>query len=252
MSNSILEVSSLTKCFGALRAVDGVDMKFNERKITLIIGPNGSGKTTLINCITGIYKPDDGKVYYKGEDITAKPPHEIVKKGLVRTFQIPMPFQRLTVLENLLVSYQYNPGESVLWSLFKSKWLKNELEAVEKAFEILTLLELDHLWNRPAYELSGGQLKLLEIGRALMTDAKTILMDEPAGSVNPVLAHNIFEHIVELRNKLGLTFVVIEHRLDIAAKYADYAYAMASGKVISHGEPEKVLNDPKVIESYLG
>ena len=123
---------------------------------------------------------------------------------------------------------------------------------MERAFELLTMLELDHLWNRPAYELSGGQLKLLEIGRALMTDAKTILMDEPAGSVNPVLAHNIFEHIVKLRDKLGITFVIVEHRLDIAVKYADYAYAMAAGKVISQGEPEKVLNDPKVIESYLG
>lgn len=252
MSNSILEVSSLTKCFGALRAVDGVDMSFEEKKITLIIGPNGSGKTTLINCITGIYKPDEGKVVYENEDITGKPPHEIVKRGLVRTFQVPMPFLRLTVLENLLVSYYNNPGENVLWSLFKGKWLKNELEAVEKAFEILTFLNLDHLWNRPAYELSGGQLKLLEIGKALMTNPKTVLMDEPAGSINPVLAHEIFEHIVELRNKLGLTFVIIEHRLDIAVKYVDYVYAMAAGKVISQGDPDRVLNDPKVIESYLG
>lgn len=252
MSNFVLSVSSLTKSFGALRAVDNVDMNFEDKKITLIIGPNGSGKTTLINCITGIYKPDNGKVVYNGEDITGKPPHQIVKKGLVRTFQVAMPFLRLTVLENLLVSYYDNPGENVLWSIFKGKWLKNEMEAVEKAFEILMFLELDHLWNRPAYELSGGQLKLLELGKALMTNAKTILMDEPVGSINPVLAHDIFSHILELRNKFGLTFVLIEHRLDLAMRYVEYVYAMAAGKVISQGDPKRVLNDPKVIESYLG
>ncbi|RLE52334.1 MAG: ABC transporter ATP-binding protein, partial [Candidatus Methanomethylicota archaeon] len=153
MSELILEVQSLTKCFGALRAVDGVSMKFQRQKLTLIIGPNGSGKTTLINCISGIYKPDGGRVIYGGEDITDIPPHERVKKGLVRTFQIPMPFQRLTVLENLLVGYQHNPGEGILNSLFKNKWIKSELTAVEKAFEILVMLKLDHLWDRPAHEL---------------------------------------------------------------------------------------------------
>jgi len=251
MQEKKLEVRSLSKSFGALRAVDKVDMSFKDGDISLIIGPNGSGKTTLINCISGFYKPDEGKILYNGLDITGKPPHMVARAGLVRTFQIAQPFQKLTVLENMLTAWN-NPGEYLFWSLFPKKWIKAEEEAAEKAFEILCLLKLDHLWDRPSYELSGGQLKLLEIGRTLMTGAETIMMDEPAGSVNPVLAHEIFSHIRTLRDEMGLTFIIIEHRLDIAMKYVDYVYAMASGRVISHGEPDEVLNDPKVIESYLG
>ncbi len=251
MQGQKLEIHSLSKSFGALKAVDCVDMVFKDKEISLIIGPNGSGKTTLINCISGFYKPDEGKIVYKGIDITRKPPHLIARTGLVRTFQIPQPFQKLTVLENLLTA-SHNPGEDLLRSLFSKKWLEYEKKMAEKAFEILCLLKLDHLWDRPSFELSGGQLKLLEIGRTLMTGAETIMMDEPAGSVNPVLAHEIFSHIRRLRDELGLTFIIIEHRLDIAMQYVDYVYAMAEGKVISHGEPDEVLNDPKVIESYLG
>ncbi len=251
MEEKKLEVHSLSKSFGALRAVDDVDMVFKDKDISLIIGPNGSGKTTLINCISGFYKPEKGKIIYNGLDITGKPPHMIARVGLVRTFQIAQPFQKLTVLENVLTAHN-NPGENFFWSLFPNRWINVEEEAAEKAFEILCLLNLDHLWDRPSYELSGGQLKLLEIGRALMTGAETIMMDEPAGSVNPVLAHEIFSHIRALRDEMGLTFILIEHRLYIAMKYVDYVYAMASGRVISHGEPDEVLNDQRVIESYLG
>ena len=248
---AVLEVRNLTKRFGALTAVDGVSIAFPRQKITLIIGPNGSGKTTLLNCIAGLYEPDDGQVIYKGEDITRKPPHEIAQKGLVRTFQIPLPLSKLTVLENLLVGYQHNPGEGLFRSLLSGSWIRQEEAAVEKAFDILTLLGLDHMWNRLAGELSGGQLKLLEIGKALMTDAEVILADEPVGSVNPVLAHELFTHIANLTEQLGITFIVIEHRLQIAMDYVDHVYAMMEGKVISEGTPDEVLNDPKVIEGYL-
>lgn len=247
----VLEVHNLTKRFGALKAVDDVNIGFPQRKSTLIIGPNGSGKTTLLNCIAGLYEPDEGRVVYNGEEITRRPPHEIVKKGLVRTFQIPLPLLKLTVLENLLVGYQHNRGEKLWWSLFEGSWLRQEKDAVEKAFEVLTLLGLDHMWDSLAEELSGGQLKLLELGKALMADAQTILTDEPVGSINPVLAHDLFRHIVDLTEQLGITFIIIEHRLQIAIDYIDYVYAMMEGQVISQGNPEQVLNDPRVIEGYL-
>ncbi|MFX0203461.1 MAG: ABC transporter ATP-binding protein [Candidatus Hodarchaeota archaeon] len=245
----ILEGRGVAKYFGALRAVDHIDIKFPERMITLLIGPNGSGKTTLLNCLTGIYRPDSGQVLYGGEDITGWPTHKIARY-LARTFQIPQPFSRLTVLENLCLGMQDNPGENIIQSFLKLRWLEKELESPERAFDVLTLLDMDHLWDKPATELSGGQLKLLELGRALMTGAKTILMDEPVGSINPVLARHIFQHMINLRNQLGLSMVVVEHRLDLAVEYADYAYCLEDGKICCEGTPTEVVNDPRVIEAY--
>jgi len=250
-NNIILSVRNLMKNFGAIRALDNVSLNCEKEKIYLVIGPNGSGKTTLINCISGLIKPDKGRVFFKGEDITGKPPHEIVKLGLVRSFQIPMPFYKLTVMENMLVSTLDNPGEMIRYSLFKKKWSHYEREKIEKAFKILELLELDHLCDTPAKDLSGGQLKLLELGRLMMLDVDMCLLDEPAGSINPVLANKIFLHIQRLRDNYRKTFLIIEHRLDIALKYVDYVYAMAEGKIISHGLPEKVVQDPAVLEAYI-
>jgi len=248
----ILSLNDIVKHFGGIRAVDHVNMAFERGKITLIIGPNGSGKTTLINCVSGFYKLDYGKIMYENKDITNIKPHERVKLGLIRTFQIPLPFQKLSVLENLLVGYKDNPGERFMFSLMKRKWILHEEMAIKKAFNILKFLELDHVWDKPAYELSGGQLKLVEIGKALMSDPKTLLLDEPAGSVNPVLAEKIFYHILNLKKSLGLTFIIVEHRLDIAIQFADYVYAMDRGKVIAEGDPNEVINDQRVIEAYLG
>ncbi|MEM2341231.1 MAG: ABC transporter ATP-binding protein [Candidatus Bathyarchaeia archaeon] len=243
-------VKNLTKTFGGVRALNNVSMSLSGG-ITLVMGPNGSGKTTLINCISGIYKPDSGKIEYNGIDITGKPPHEIVRYGIVHTFQIPSPFKRLSVLENLMVSAQNNRGEKLLRSIFKREWIKEERENFEKSMEILELLNLDHLYDQPAFVLSGGQLKLLEIGRALMTNAKLILMDEPVGGVNPVLAHQIFSHLRKIMKEMKIAFLVVEHRLDVAIKYVDYVYAMAEGKIISHGPPEKVVSDETVTKTYL-
>lgn len=248
----VLRTENLVKRFEGLVAVDHVDINVPEREVTLIIGPNGSGKTTLINTITGIYKADDGRVYFYSEDITNREPHEIYRLGVVRTFQIPQPFKKLTVIENLLLADAYHPGEDFIKTFLKRKWLKKEEELVEKAFKILEFLKLDHLWDEEAYKLSGGQLKLLEIARALMVNAKLIIMDEPIAGVNPVLAHEIFQRIQDLRSKLGITFLIIEHRLDIALKYVDYVYAMAHGKIVAKGKPEEVVNNPSVIEAYLG
>ncbi|HDI46649.1 MAG TPA: ABC transporter ATP-binding protein [Candidatus Methanomethylia archaeon] len=251
-SQNTLVVEQLKKRFGGVVALDGVNLRILDKSVTMIIGPNGSGKTTLINVISGLYKPDRGRILFNGLNITGWPPYKVYSAGVVRTFQVPAVFAKLTVLENLLIAARSHPGEKLTVAPFKLKWSKYEEELVEKAFHIMQLLNIDHLWNQPASSLSGGQMKLLEIGRALMSSPKVVLMDEPIAGINPALAHMIFNHILELRKQLGLTFLIVEHRLDIALKYVDYVYAMASGKVICKGEPKDVVNDPTVIRSYLG
>ena len=246
-----LVLEHLTKTFGELRAVDDVSMEINNRNITIVIGPNGSRKTTLLNCISGFYEPTSGKVYYNGADITGQSQHAISNHGIMKTSQIPAPLRNLTVLENMLVSYPYNRGEKFSLVLFKSAWVDDEKEAVKKAEEVIKMLGLEHLRDALAYKLSGGQLKLLEMGRALMNDAKMLLLDEPVGSVSPVLAHSIFSHLIKLK-EVGITALIVEHRLKIALQYIDYVYAMHLGRVISQGVPEEVVNDKAVIESYLG
>jgi len=248
----MLRVESLTKTFGGLVALDNISLHIEKGIITMLIGPNGSGKTTLINCVTGFYNPDRGKVTFDGKVITNWPPHRIYELGLVRTFQIPQPFQKLTVLENLLTAYRGNPGEGFLRAPFKKSWVKEEEEATEMAFRFLEILDLDHLWDHPASNLSGGQMKLVEAGRAIMSGAKMILMDEPAAGLYPKLAQELFYYLTEMKKKLGVTFLIVEHRLELVLRYIDHVYAMARGRVVSEGKPEKVLEDPVVIESYLG
>ena len=247
--SEILITQNLSKFFDGLKALNRVSINVNRGEITLVIGPNGSGKTTLINTISGFYKADEGRVLFKGKDITNKPPHEINRLGIVRTFQIPKPLKKLTVLENLL-SATDNPGENILGSL-KKDWIKVEEEVVQKAFEILEFLKIDHLWDTESYKLSGGQLKLLEVGRALMKNANLIIMDEPIAGVNPVLSHEILERLTELKNR-GITFLIVEHRLDIILNYVDYVYVMANGQIIAEGLGDEILNNRKVVEVYLG
>jgi branched-chain amino acid transport system ATP-binding protein len=245
----ILKTQNLSKFFDGLKALNGVNIGVEKNKLTLVIGPNGSGKTTLINTISGFYKADEGKVIFEGKDITNLPPHEISRLGVVRTFQIPQPLKKLTVLENLLVAPE-NYGENVFES-FGKNWLKKEEEYVEKAFRILEFLGIDHLWDREAYKLSGGQLKLLEVGRALMKDAKLVITDEPIAGVNPVLSHDILSRFTELKMR-GVSFLIVEHRLDIILQYVDYIYVMAAGEVIAQGREEEILSNRKVVEVYLG
>ena len=250
--DAILETRGVRKSFGALVAVNDVSIQVPRQKITIIIGPNGSGKTTLINVISGVYKPEKGQIIFDGQDITGLPPHEIYRLGLVRTFQIPALWHRLTVLENMLAAAKDHPGEKWRYAPLKGKWRDYEESLVEKAFKILDFLGILKLWNRRSGELSGGQLRLLEVGRALMVDARMILMDEPLASLNPVIAREICEHLTRLRDELGITFLLIEHRLDIALDYVDHAYAMHRGRIIASGTPEEVVSNPAVIESYLG
>jgi branched-chain amino acid transport system ATP-binding protein len=249
---SLLQVKSVKRSFGNLHALDGVTLNVEPKTVSILIGPNGSGKTTLINVITGFQKPDEGLIYYGSTEITGWSPQQVYGAGIARTFQIPSMFGKLTVLENLLVAEKSHPGESFAKSLVKRLWAKHEADAVEKASKILQLLGLSEQLSTPASLLSGGQMKLVEIGRALMSDANLYLLDEPVSGVNPTLAHEIFARIIRLREEYGITFFIVEHRLDIALKYVDYVNAMASGKLLAAGPPEQVINDPRVIEAYLG
>ena len=249
---AILEVRNLTKLFGSLRAVDDISFGVEQKSITILIGPNGSGKTTLINVVSGRYRPDSGRVFYNEREITGMLPHRVYRLGLARTFQIPALFLKLSVLENVMVAKKDNPGEGFARSILKRSWMRAEQETAVQALKILQVVGLSQVWNAPAGSLSGGQMKLLEMGRALMSGARLLLLDEPISGVNPTLAHEIFNTMVQLRNELGLTFLVVEHRLDIALAYVDQVVAMAYGKIIASGTAEKVVNDPGVIEAYLG
>ena len=247
-----IQLQDVSKYFGSLHAVEGVSADVEEKTLTILIGPNGSGKTTLINTISGLYRADTGKVLFNGNDITRLPPHRIYRMGVARTFQIPSLFWKLTVLENVMVARKDHPGESFARSLLKRSWNRVEKETAEHAFKTLEFVGLYEVWDRPAESLSGGQMKLLEIARALVGDAKVVLLDEPISGVNPTLAHGIFERLVTLRDQLGITFFIIEHRLDIALRYVDTVVAMAFGKVLATGKPETVMADPRLIEAYLG
>jgi branched-chain amino acid transport system ATP-binding protein len=247
-----IEVQHIYKSFGNLKALFDVSLTVDEHTITILMGPNGSGKTTLINVISGFYKPDSGNILYKGKTITALPPYKVYKTGLARTFQIPSLFLKLTVLENVMVARKENRGEGFGKSLFKRLWINDERQAAEEAFRTLDIVGLSHMWDKPASVLSGGQMKLLEIGRVLMSGAETILLDEPISGVNPTLAHDIFAKLVTLRDNYGITFFIIEHRLDIALSYVDKVVAMAFGKFVTSGSPQEVTSDKRVIEAYLG
>jgi branched-chain amino acid transport system ATP-binding protein len=230
----MLVTKSISKFFDGFKALDRVCIAVEPNKLTLIVGPNGSGKTTLINIISGFYRADEGHVFFNGEEITNKPPHKIYTCGIVRTFQIPQPLKKLSVLENLLIAVD-NPGERIKRCIGRS-WEKREGEIVDKAFKLLDFLELADLWDMEAWKLSGGQLKLLEAGRALMADAKLIIMDEPMMGVNPTLASSILDKIMAL--KKYTTFLIIEHRFEIISRYVDTVYVMVNGRTAEEGSEE--------------
>jgi branched-chain amino acid transport system ATP-binding protein len=249
---NILTLKGVTKTFGGLIALDNLSLIAKKGLINMLIGPNGSGKTTLINCVTGFYKPDTGTILYNGDEITGLQPHKIYDLGLVRTFQIPQPFYKLTVLENLLTAFRGNPGESFLKAPIRKTWKDTEEQATEKAWQFLELLNLVHMWDQPASFLSGGQMKLVEAGRAIMSGAKMILMDEPAAGIFPKLAHEVFHYLMEMKENFGISFLIVEHRIDLILPYVDHAYCMANGQLICEGSPQHVLRDERVIDCYLG
>ena len=250
---NILQIDNLSKYFGGLAAVDNCSIKVREGSITGIIGPNGSGKTTLFNLIAGNLKSSKGKVIFNNENITDVPSYELFSKGLLRTFQIAHEFSNLTVLENLMMVPSNQSGEKLMTALFKRNLIKKEEEKLrEKAYEVIKFLNLTHLANELAGNLSGGQKKLLELGRTMMVDAKLVLLDEVGAGVNRTLLKDLGTAILKLNKEKGYTFCMIEHDMDFISRMCDPVIVMAEGAVLFEGTSDEVKKNEKVIESYLG
>ena len=249
---ALLEVRGLRKSFWGVHAVQGVDLDVEAGTITALIGPNGAGKTTAFNCISGTIPPDGGTVRFDGNDIAGARPDRITALGLVRTFQIARGFPRLSVLENLMLYGAHQPGESLWRAVVRHPSVRLREEALkERAFEIARRLRLLHVANNPASALSGGQKKVLEIGRALMAEPRMIMLDEPIAGVNPALAVEIGDHLLGLRDE-GLTFLIIEHHMDAVLRLCDPVVVMAEGKNLAKGSFREVAENPTVQEAYMG
>lgn len=249
----MIVVEDIHKHFGGFRAVDGTSLTIEGGSITGLIGPNGAGKTTLFNVIAGVLPPTSGKVTMHGENITGLPPHALFEKGLLRTFQIAHEFSSMTVRENLMMVPGQQAGES-LWNTWfaRGKIAREEQELCERADDVLKFLTIDHLADEKAGNLSGGQKKLLELGRTMMVEAKIVFLDEVGAGVNRTLLNTIADAIVRLNKERGYTFCVIEHDMDFIARLCDPVIVMAEGHVLAEGTIEEIKNNEQVIEAYLG
>ena len=251
---SPLRVEGLVKRFGGVTAVDGASFEVEEGSLTGLIGPNGAGKSTTFNCITGVHEPTAGSVYFKGEDVTGLEPYRMARKGLVRTFQIARELAEMTVLENLMLAPKGQIGESAIRAAtpgLRGEVIEQEEEIRERAWETLDFFEIDHLATEHAGNLSGGQRKLLEMARALMTDPEVVLLDEPLAGVNPTLEEKILDRIHQLRED-GYTFLLVEHDMDVIMNNCEHVIVMHQGSVLAEGTGDEIRNDERVIEAYLG
>jgi branched-chain amino acid transport system ATP-binding protein len=252
-SVGLLEVRDLVKDFDGVRAVDHCSFSVQEGTITGLIGPNGAGKTTLFNVVTGFIRPDSGHVRLGAEDITGLAPHRVFEKRLCRTFQIPREHVSMSVLENLMLVAPNQAGER-----FWNCWLRpgevrrQEEEIRERAMEVLRFVDLDRLAAEYAGKLSGGQKKLLELARTLMTEPKIVLLDEPGAGVNRTLLRRLSDNIRYLSRERGITFLLIEHDMDLVMSLCDPVIVMSEGRCLMEGHPEVVQRDPRVLEAYLG
>lgn len=251
-----LRTKNLKKYFGGIRALDGVSIEIREGEFVGLIGPNGSGKTTLFNVISGVYKPDSGKVFFYGKDVTGFPPHKLFELGLVRSFQIPRLWMNMTVVENTATASRERPGAGPLSSVIRRKlWIQWESDEEKglagKVFETIEKLSLTRVLLNPARSISGGQMKLTDISRALVGRARLLLLDEPTAGVAPGLSRDIFR-VLEMLNKEGLTIFVIEHRLEVLFDHVERVIVMHEGRVLTEGTPEEVVSDPRVLDAYLG
>ena len=252
MSNKYLEVTNLKKSFGGIKAVDVESLNLNRNELTSIIGPNGAGKTTFFDLISGFQTSDEGKVYLNNKNITKNQPYAIARLGMIRTFQLTKVFDRMTVLENMMFSASTVNNDSFLKSLAKLPSQKTtEKKIRDKSFEIMKELNIDHMANSYAREMSGGQKKLLELGRSIINNPSVLLLDEPLAGVNPKLAEEILQIILNLAGK-GISILMVEHNIEAVMKISERVIVLAEGKVIADSTPENIRTDEKVIEAYLG
>jgi branched-chain amino acid transport system ATP-binding protein len=249
-----LRVEGLRKKFGGIVAVDDATFEVEEGSLTGLIGPNGAGKSTTFNCITGVHDPTAGSIYFQGEGITGLSPDDVANRGLVRTFQIARELEEMTVLENMMLAPKGQRGEALWRSVLpvaRRSTIQQEEEVLEKCWEMLEFFEIDHLAHEYAGNLSGGQRKLLELARALLTDPTMLLLDEPFAGVNPSLEKRLLEHVHELREE-GYTFLIVEHDMDLIMENCEHIIVMHQGKVLTEGSPADIKSDEEVIEAYLG
>jgi neutral amino acid transport system ATP-binding protein len=248
----LLTAGGLIKSFGGIRAVDNVSIEVAKGSVTGLIGPNGAGKTTLFNLLSNFIHPDQGRVLLDGEPIQNLQPHQIAQLGMVRTFQVARALSRMSVLENMLLAVQKQTGENFWRTWFEGRRIRaEERQHKERAMMILDSVGLAHMANEYAGSLSGGQRKLLEMGRALMTNPQLILLDEPAAGVNPRLINQICDRILTW-NREGMTFLIIEHNMDVIMSLCDRVWVLADGRNLAMGTPKEIQTNPQVLEAYLG
>ena len=249
----LIKIENLHKHFGGFQAVDGASLEIESGTITGLIGPNGAGKTTLFNVIAGVLEPTYGSVFLDNEDITGLPPHQLFQRGLLRTFQIAHEFHSMTCRENLMMVPSDQSGEKIWNTWFGRKRIADEERALRaKADEVLEFLTIDHLADHKAGQVSGGQKKLLELGRTMMVDARIVFLDEVGAGVNRTLLNTISDAIIRLNKERNYTFVVIEHDMDFIEKLCDPVICMAEGKVLAQGSLQEIKANENVIEAYLG
>jgi len=253
-SDAILEVRGLEKHFGGITAVDGATFDVERGSLTGLIGPNGAGKSTTFNLVTGVHRPDAGTVRFDGTDVTDRPPHRVALDGLVRTFQIARELEEMTVLENVMLAPKGQAGETLWRSVLpvaRRTVVEQETELRGRAWETLEFFEIDHLAEEYAGNLSGGQRKLLELARVLMTDPEMVLLDEPLAGVNPTLEEKLLERIHDLQSE-GYSFLLVEHDMDVIMDHCERVIVMHQGRVLAEGAPREVRTDEDVIDAYLG
>jgi branched-chain amino acid transport system ATP-binding protein len=251
--DAVIDVRNVTKRFGGLLAVNDCSLKVERGSITGLIGPNGAGKSTLFNLVAGNLSPDSGQIFFDGSDVTGLRPHQLFHRGMLRTFQIAHEFSNMTALENLMMVPPGQPGESLVTTWFNPGGVKGaEIHVRQKAQDVIDFLKLSHVKHELAGNLSGGQKKLLELGRTMMVEAKVVLLDEVAAGVNRTLLQDLAANIERMNQELGYTFFVIEHDMDLIGRLCDPVIVMAQGEVIAQGPMSEIRANPEIIEAYFG